>query len=153
MEETFQDAQQEIRCQNGHLLATIEYLNVNFETRARVDTIDAAQNRYKITCLDCKSSLEHTFAGTMANFLMARDRLFENEVVYISYHIFVNCTLKNCVLIYKGGPVHAIRSSFQNCFVQVDVLLTDSSTTEKVAITLNEFKHFLPRPPFPPSGP
>lgn len=47
-------------------------------------------------------------------FKIHKNETFEGVILVLDYHSFENCTIKNCTLIYGGGPCHLIGTEVGN---------------------------------------
>lgn len=48
-------------------------------------------------------------------FKIHKNEIFEKKTLVLDYHSFENCTIKNCNLIYGGGPFHLDGNTIGEC--------------------------------------
>ena len=49
-----------------------------------------------------------------------RDRTIENQTIILDETRLVNCTLRHCMVFYRGGDYHFENTSFPHCTIRLE---------------------------------
>lgn len=64
-------------------------------------------------------------SGRWVHLVLHRDMDFEDDVIYLDGHSYVNCGFSRCTFIYRGGISNFVGPRIESCVIVMDVTLYD----------------------------
>ncbi len=58
------------------------------------------------------------------------DLTFENRVMHLTGHAYVNCTFRKCTIVFRGFPTKCDHVHFEDCVWEINWLVHDRNQWE-----------------------